>query len=1327
MLRQEMAASHDDIFEDLTEDERRMLEVLSVLYLPIPITTVITCLVRCKVGDRAWTTANLRPHLEKLVERGLLSVAQGRYRCTPRSLERATRLALGDGLFDAALKLIEVEKGRPQFGQPLPTLSWSGYASFETGVRDLRLAAYRHQGKRFLDCASALAYDPELLRRACIGLALDPFDAAWLDALPAEIVKLTTAWVLERPIDELSRPFVDWLVPRWLASPSDGEERYRTGIAFGLILDGRLEEARGLVAPCVSPGAGGLKAFLQAVTGDLEGAMKAFASATSEVRKIARRRTQTLSSEFGLVYPIVLIARGRNDDAAALVAAAANDQKLPLQGEYANLRRAVDLARGESVDAARLPGGDPKTLAALLRFAICCWAGQPDLQKPLEQAFRECDGKHRWLAAEYAEMLARATGAEKWRGKAASLHAALSTKTLLDAIPRVARWERMLEALDALQPDEQPTHATRLVWQVGLHANFVAITPKEQKRTRGGWTAGRPVALKRLHAEWKTMQGLSDADRRICACIEAWRAGYYGQVDYVLDWKKALPLLPGHPLLFDESDLGVRLEAAAARPVLHVAREGGSLVLRLDPPYQNDGIACSREGTLLRIVQFSDSDRNIARIIGAGCEIPGSAQARLSDTLARLAGSITVHADGLDAPLEEVEADPRLHVFLTPEGEGLRARFAVRPLGEAEYPPAAGPVTIMEKGVQARRDMHAEQAALDEFPGREFSLPHPADCLELLAALDGSPHVAAVHWPQGVRFRLARRLEWSDLRLRVKADRDWFTIGGDVPVDDERVLAIADLLARRQGRFVALGEGEFIALSRELERRLSDLDGLADVHGAEVRVHPLTAPLVQEALQIAGKGKWGAHLKRFAPGPDAALPPTLQAELRDYQVDGFRWLARLAGWGAGACLADDMGLGKTLQALALLVHRAPGGPALVVAPTSVCANWLAEARRFAPTLQLKLYAGTTRDLPRPGPFDVVVTSYALLVADEAPLTAIKWHTAVLDEGQAIKNASTARSRAALALQADFRLITSGTPLENHLGELWSLFRFLNPGLLGSREQFESRFVRPIERGDREERARLKRRVAPFILRRTKSQVLEELPPRTEITLRVELSEDERALYETLRRDALRSMEGGAPQRMRILAELMRLRRACCHPRLVSDGAPIGSSKLEVFTDVLDELLDNRHRALVFSQFVDHLAVVRERLDARGIAYQYLDGSTPMAERETRVAAFQRGEGDVFLISLRAGGTGLNLTAADYVIHLDPWWNPAVEDQASDRAHRIGQQRPVTIYRLVTANTVEERILDLHHRKRDLADSLLEDADAAARLSAEDLLALLAEA
>jgi SNF2 family DNA or RNA helicase len=432
-----------------------------------------------------------------------------------------------------------------------------------------------------------------------------------------------------------------------------------------------------------------------------------------------------------------------------------------------------------------------------------------------------------------------------------------------------------------------------------------------------------------------------------------------------------------------------------------------------------------------------------------------------------------------------------------------------------------------------------------------------------------------------------------------------------------------------------------------------------------------------------------------------------------------------------------MGLGKTVQAIAVLLDRAKHGPALVLAPTSVAFNWVAELARFAPTLRPVLYgeqADRATCLSRLRKKDVVIVSYGLLVRDAELLAATPFATLVLDEAQALKNPNTRRARAARKLDAAFRIALSGTPFENHLGELWSLFAIIFPGLLGSWEQFRERFAAPIERGkDPEARAALSRVLRPFLLRRTKQEVARELPSRTEIEVSVALSSDEWALYEDARLAAVAELDRqgkgvrDGQHRFQILAALTRLRLLASHPRLYDGKSAVASSKLRRLLELVDELRREGHRALVFSQFTSHLALVREALDQAGYTSLYLDGSTPAAQRQTLIAAFQAGEAEVFLLSLKAGGTGINLTAADYVIHLDPWWNPAVEDQATDRAHRIGQTRPVTVYRLIARGTIEEQILRLHGDKRALVAGVLDGTDVAARLTTKDLLALLAAA
>tara|TARA_B100000609_G_C17217939_1_gene437893 strand:- start:2717 stop:4045 length:1329 start_codon:yes stop_codon:yes gene_type:complete len=429
-----------------------------------------------------------------------------------------------------------------------------------------------------------------------------------------------------------------------------------------------------------------------------------------------------------------------------------------------------------------------------------------------------------------------------------------------------------------------------------------------------------------------------------------------------------------------------------------------------------------------------------------------------------------------------------------------------------------------------------------------------------------------------------------------------------------------------------------------------------------------------------------------------------------------------------------MGLGKTVQSLAMISTYASKGPSIVVAPTSVLFNWQQEISRFTPSLQghiLHHFSDRAENIAALGRGDVLLCSYALLHIERPSLQEIEWSCVVLDEAQAIKNPQSKRARAAAALKGQHKVAMTGTPIENNLDELWSLFHFLNPGLLGTQRHFKEHFSKRIEQyDDTLTRQSLRRLLKPFILRRRKEDVLDDLPEKTEINELIEQSKEEAHIYEALRRRAQERISNNdsptAQRRFLILSELTKLRQASCHPKLVLPESKVESSKLQRFTELATELREGGHKALVFSQFVKHLKILQETLDRLGYSYVYLDGSTPQTQRQTCIERFQSGEVDFFLISLRAGGVGLNLTQANYVIHMDPWWNPAVESQASDRAHRIGQTQPVTIIRLITKDSVEEKILALHQQKRALADALLEGSEQAGTLSIEQLMELFEE-
>ena len=461
-------------------------------------------------------------------------------------------------------------------------------------------------------------------------------------------------------------------------------------------------------------------------------------------------------------------------------------------------------------------------------------------------------------------------------------------------------------------------------------------------------------------------------------------------------------------------------------------------------------------------------------------------------------------------------------------------------------------------------------------------------------------------------------------------------------------------------------------------------------------------------------------LEGFERIPPAVLPSDLKATLRDYQRAGIDWLAFLRDANLGGILADDMGLGKTLQTIATLEGRC-----LVVCPRSVVYNWEAEIARFRPSLKTSIFHGAGRELDESA--GVTLTTYAVLRLDQERLSAVAWDTVVLDEAQAIKNPTSQTARAAFALSAKHRVALSGTPVENRLDELWSIMHFANPGLLGGRSDFQDRIAGPISSGDASAGTRLRAKIRPFVLRRLKKDVLRELPPRTDAVLHVALEENERAIYDAVRaatkKEIAARLAGSGSSVMAALEALLRLRQAACHPALVPGQQAESSSKVERLLEALEEAVADGHKALVFSQWTSLLDLVEPHLQNASIGFTRLDGSTK--DRAAVVAELEKPNGPpVMLISLKAGGTGLNLVAADHVFLLDPWWNPAVEDQAADRAHRIGQERPVILYRMVARDTVEERILALQEKKRAIADVALGDADHAGGITKEELLALL---
>jgi len=1125
-------------------------------------------------------------------------------------------------------------------------------------------------------------------------------------------------------------------------------------------------------------------------------AIEHFNTALAALKKETRKRNIFLKGNMGLFFLFALLKSGEtfNCKAALLYidhALIGNPEQKPLLEALQSIFRdmlGINSSWDEYIAILNYSLGYQQDIIQMFfSILVISWMNKEKVLEhiePLEKIRERCVAlENFWLQAEVSALLADlGHHSEENKKLSINIHKQCRTTTIIDIIKPVPQWKKVLGALIRMGEEEQKelefkdaVCGQRLIWILHHSAKYNSgyIAPRLQKLSKKGtWTKGRAVGLKNLCHNYPTMEGLTDQDKNVAAAIVeySYRGGYRGyyDVEYAFDDQRAFPALAGHPLIFLKDSLESPVELFMGEPEVRLRQYKDKMKLFIHPvppeiDETDETVRIVKETpTRFKVVLFSSEHDSLARILGySGIELPGKAKKMAGQALSSIASFVQVNSDIAvpgDGRAKQTRADATPHVHIMPWQDGISIEIFTRPFTDtgSYFKAGWGGSTVFAdikgKKVQTNRDLAKEKEkvrdliescpALDllEPVKGQWHIDDPETALELLLELKGCKKPVVLEWPRGEKFKVRSTASFNDFSLNIKKDREWFKATGTLDIDKDLSIDLAKLmklLDNPSGRFVTLDDGTFLAITQTLKERLDELKAYSTPHGKGVKFTPLAVTAIEELTDRTGSLKsdkaWKMHCKKLKEVVTPQVPGTLQALLRDYQVAGFKWLAQLAHWGVGACLADDMGLGKTIQALAGILLHAGKGPTLVVAPLSVMGNWQDECEKFAPTLTPLIFGPGDREkfLDDIGPFDIVISSYGLLQVEAEKLSGVKWQTIVLDEAQAIKNMKTKRSKAAMKLPAAFRIITTGTPVENHLDELWTLFNFLNPGLLGGFGKFKNTFAIPIERDrDKEAAARLRKLIRPFILRRLKTDVLKELPEKTEITLKVEMSQDEALLYEAHRLRAIENIEkaddkAGA-KHLRILAELTRLRQICCNPALILPDTHIESSKLKVFGNVVKELMENKHKALVFSQFVGHLKILKKFLDKKNISYQYLDGSTPAKTRKDRITAFQNGEGDFFLISLKAGGFGLNLTAADYVIHMDPWWNPAVEDQASDRAHRIGQTRPVTVYRLVVKNSIEEQIVTLHQEKRDLAQRLLEGSDTAGKLNFNDLLKLLQE-
>lgn len=1386
------------IYLELHPSLQKIIQLFSVIYAPIDKNSFVSCISKTGALDennKLWVTKTLSPQIDKLLKAGLLvQESRSGAECHPLLTEIATRHAVQTGQFEILVTAVEEKLPiRTHWNRDSRI-----FYSLRQCIREIRIGIYRQDlsfiNQQIEDYQKyADSEEKIVIENIFEQIYNNPFDADWFNTLPLELYESGISSILFNSALKLSASEdVLTLLEEECSTPGKHCSDYlHLILTEQLLLQGCTQEAQESLERISNEyqnNAGVFWGWLSFLRGENEQAIKYYTDALKAIKKATGKRQIYFNTIGGLFFILALLKDGsaqRLREAEEYTSLMSRQSDHWLRFTYGRLNMVLqvhlgDITQKQFVVSGHISSVEEENSLQTLFCSLCLyWMDAesakkrlPNLLEPLYQ--RSLASGYHWLAMETAELLSRLKPSSNYNKLAEALREDSEIQTIVDLIRPQEAWEMCLNALANLQSRPQtpakPESELRLAWFITFYPSRCVLQPREQKvNAKGEWSKGRPIALKRLNSALSEFDYITPQDMRVCSCIETYNDGsYYGKVDYTFG-EKAISALIGHPLVFWEDTPTIRVEIVKGEPELLVKKEKlGRLTLEFSPklPESQNILHIKETPTRIKVIEITAEHRRIAEIIGKDnkLNVPAFAEKQVLAAINAVSGIVTVHSDigGGSEGAEEVPAQTLPHIHLLPANAGLKISLLSRPFtqGGPYYRPGTGGETVIAeidgKRLQTRRNLSQEKqlaayavaacatlTQTEEQDG-EWIIDDPEDCLELLLELQTLGNNVVIEWPQGEKLRVSHNADLKDFNLSIQRQQDWFAATGELKLNNDLVLdmqQLLELLEKTPSRFIPLGDGQFLALTQAFRKRLDELRMFSEKHSSCIRFHPLATLGLEDFVDEVGKVKadkhWKTHRERLqeVKNLQPELPSTLIAELRDYQMEGFCWLARLAHWGVGACLADQMGLGKTLQALAVILRNAHEGPTLIIAPTSVCMNWVSEAQKFAPTLNIIQFSGANRQKLLDGlqPLDMLVCSYGLLQQEEVAqmLSLVQWQTIVLDEAQAIKNMTTKRSQAAMNLKSNFKLLTTGTPIENHLGELWNLFRFINPGLLGSFESFNQRFATPIEKyQDKLARNKLKKLIQPFLLRRTKNQVLEELPSRTEILLHVELSREEKAFYEALRRQAISKLTesdaDAGKKHLQILAEIMKLRRACYNPSLVMPSAELPSSKLQLFGEVLSELLENRHKALVFSQFVDHLHIIRDYLEQQGINYQYLDGSTSVAERKKRVDAFQAGSGDVFLISLKAGGTGLNLTAADYVIHTDPWWNPAVEDQASDRAHRIGQQRPVTIYRLVAKDTIEEKIVQLHQHKRDLADSLLEDADISGKISTEVLLQLISE-
>ncbi len=931
--------------------------------------------------------------------------------------------------------------------------------------------------------------------------------------------------------------------------------------------------------------------------------------------------------------------------------------------------------------------------------------------------------------------------------------------------PQVATpsWQRYFSQIGETHPDTRGVDRWRLRYELRLERDRWLLQPQKQKyRKDGTWGKPQSISSTDFHKPWVVGER---EDKLALSYLEKWRLSdsynYYYTIRstrYDFNYGAAagvlFDLLQNKPVFLQNGQKDIPLDFRETQGRIEFRLQPWDNRFRFSPflilddgeaPLQANFTLLTAEPIWLLI------DGKLVKTAGklqADTLLPFAqknyqvliAQEQLPNFFASLAAKPELmeafrFPEGVTTETATEITESRLYLVEVDDGIAVQPRFAygaVEVDADLDRPVAWAMSDDYSVYVKAKRDFAAEEKAIDRLLATRLkrtaggviqTLKNQAfewmfeDVPKLLQegfAIYGEENLQ--------KFKVNRSA--PRVNVNVKSGIDWFDLNIEIDIDGI-LLSLKEVkkALKKKSKYVKLADGSVAALPEEWLDRFGHAVSLGEHEENRVRLSHFHITLIDELFAQAsydsdhGYREKLERLTNFNGIEKQALPEALKGELRPYQYEGYNWLHFLKEYGFGGCLADDMGLGKTIQALSLLLAEKANGneaPSLIVCPTSVVFNWMNEIKRFAPDLRALRQTGTERQRLEVNydDYDVVLTSYGTLRQDIVFLKDVEFNYVILDESQYIKNPLSQTAKATKLLRARRRLALTGTPIENNTIELWSLFSFLNPGLLGSLNYFKNAFAKPIEKQQDEQTATLLRKtVYPFILRRTKDKVATELPPKVENIILTEMEPAQKKIYNKWRdyyRAALLSQisdVGLDKTRMNVLEGLTRLRQIACHPILVEDVFAGSVGKYDTLIEYLDEITAEGHKVLVFSQFVRMLSIIRRYLDSRKTPYAYLDGRT--RDREACVARFQQDDTcKIFLISLKAGGTGLNLTSADYVIHYDPWWNPAVESQATDRTHRIGQDKHVFVYKLITKGTVEEKILQLQEQKKELVSNII---------------------